>query len=80
MLWNFGEKLEEWDGRIPDDPPAGDPLLYLLNQVGPRLSKDKQHELDDDPESLRKLLEREGGREKAALCQATPRTNRKLSE
>jgi hypothetical protein len=62
MLWQFAEKLEEWDERIPDDPPASDPLLYLLDQVSPRLSRDKQRELDDDPESLRKLLEREGDR------------------
>ena len=46
----------------PGRPPAGDPLLYLLNQVDPRLSRDKQDELDDDPESLRKLLELKGER------------------
>jgi hypothetical protein len=62
MLWQFGEMLEEWDGRIPAAPPAGDPLVYLLDQVSPRLSRDKQHELDDDPDSLRKLLEGKGER------------------
>jgi hypothetical protein len=62
MLWKFGEKLEEWDGQIPASAPAGDPLLYLLEEVGPRLSREKQRELDEDPESLRELLEREDGR------------------
>ena len=28
-LWQHVEKLEEWDGRIPADLRAGDPLLYL---------------------------------------------------
>jgi len=60
MLWQFSEKLEEWEEQIPDDPPAGDPLLYLLDQVSPHLSRKRQHELDDDPESLRKLPERDG--------------------
>ena len=63
MLGRFGEKLEEWGGRIPALAPAGDPLLYLLDQVSPRLSTKKQRELDfEDLESLRKLLRREGGR------------------
>ena len=36
---------------------------FIFNQVSPRLSRDKQHEHDDDPESLRKLLEsKEGAR------------------
>jgi Cdc6-like AAA superfamily ATPase len=62
MLWQYAEKLEEWEGRIPAAPPAGDPLLYLLNQISPHLARDKQHKLDDDPESLRRLLERKGER------------------
>jgi Cdc6-like AAA superfamily ATPase len=62
MLWQFGEKLEEWGGRIPENAPAGDPLLYLLEEVSPLLSREKQRELDEDPGSLRELLEREDGR------------------
>jgi Cdc6-like AAA superfamily ATPase len=54
MLWQYDETLEEWDG----DLPAADPLPCLFNQVSPRLSSDKQHKLDD-PDLLRKLLERE---------------------
>jgi hypothetical protein len=62
MLWYFGEMLEDWDGHIPTDAPSGDPLLYLLDEIDPRLSREKQRQLDGDPESLRELLEREDGR------------------
>jgi uncharacterized protein YjbI with pentapeptide repeats/Cdc6-like AAA superfamily ATPase len=59
MLRQFGEMLEEQDGRIP---AGGDPLLYLFDQASLHLSKEKQRELDDDPKALRKLLGRNGER------------------
>jgi hypothetical protein len=65
MLSRFGEKLEEWDGRIPNEARAGDPLLYLLGEVSPRLLSEEhrklQRKFDEPPESLQHLLELEGG-------------------
>jgi hypothetical protein len=66
MLWQLGEKLEEWGGQVPVDAPAGDPLLYLLGEVSPRLLGEEQRTLqrkfDEVPESLRGLLEHGGER------------------
>jgi hypothetical protein len=57
MLWQFGKMLEKWNWEIPAITPAGDPLLHLLDKVSPQLSTNKHHELDEESESLRELLE-----------------------
>lgn len=56
MVERFDAMLEEWGGTIPDDAPAGDPMLILLDSVADRLDRETRSHLDDDPADLRALL------------------------
>jgi Cdc6-like AAA superfamily ATPase len=62
MLERFSELRDDWGGRIPAQPPPGDPLVYLLGEVRPRLSQKRRRELDEDANLLDDLLASEEGR------------------
>ena len=62
MLERFSELRDDWGGRIPAQPPPGDPLVYLLAEVSPRLSQKRRRELDEDANLLDDLLASEEGR------------------
>jgi hypothetical protein len=40
MLERHDELLDQWGGRIGDDVPKGEPLLYLLEAVTPQLDRE----------------------------------------
>jgi hypothetical protein len=61
MLWYFDEMLEAQEEGHLIEFPSGDPLAYLLEEVKPQLSQEKQSKLDDDPDLLRMLIKRQQG-------------------
>ena len=60
MLARFELLLDEWEGKIANNAPEGDPLLNLLEAVEPRLDLEIRGRLDDAADMLRDLLAVEG--------------------
>jgi hypothetical protein len=61
MLELFDELLDETaEGEVPEGLGGGDPLVYLLGKVEPRLDATTRNRLDDQAEDLRVLLKEDG--------------------
>ena len=63
MLERFDELLEETDEgevQVPEGLREGDPLIYLLGEVEPRLDTTTRDRLDDQADDLWTLLEADG--------------------
>jgi KAP family P-loop domain len=61
MLERFDELLEETpEDEVPEGLGDGDPLVYLLDEVEPRLDATTRNRLDDQAEDLRMLLKEDG--------------------
>jgi len=61
MLERFDELLEETaEDAVPESLGDGDPLVYLLGEVEPRLDTTTRNRLDDQADDLRTLLKEDG--------------------